>query len=136
VDTVLFAGGFKGNCSKCGKYGHKCAEGRSTKDVAAVAQGYNPHTKPTGGLYCIYCKKPGHTKDRCFKLQNKKAGGGNYRPGGGPNRPGLGGHESAEVVLTVVECFASWFVYGESSTRADSTIFPLSKLVDFSTGRI
>jgi hypothetical protein len=106
VDTVLYAGGFKGKCSKCGKYGHKRAECRSspTKDVAAMAQGNGPQTK-AGGLYCTYCKKPGHTKDRCFKLQNKKAGGGTYRPGG-PNRTGSGGHDTAEVVLTVVECYS------------------------------
>jgi hypothetical protein len=106
-DTVLFAGVFKGKCSKCGKYGHKRTECKSTKDVAAVAQGKGPHTKSFGGLYCTYCKKPGHTKDRCFKLQNKQSGGGgNYRPGGGPPLPSSGGHDTAEVVLTVVECYS------------------------------
>ena len=67
-EVGLFAGGFKGKCNNCGKWGHK-----------AVNCPDKNQDKPSGngdgkgkGKFCKFCRKPGHTIDQCWKLQNKK----------------------------------------------------------------
>ena len=101
-DTVLYAGGFKGKCSKCGKYGHRRSACRSTggSNGHSTTPGSDRKPPPSGGssIVCGYCKKPGHTKEQCYKLQNKRGGNGHG------NNAGSGG-DKAEVVLTVVETY-------------------------------
>jgi hypothetical protein len=51
-EAALFAGGFKGRCHQCGKYGHKVAD--------------------CGNLFCRYCKKDGHVIKDCPSLKAKE----------------------------------------------------------------
>jgi Reverse transcriptase (RNA-dependent DNA polymerase)/gag-polypeptide of LTR copia-type len=82
-DVALFGGGFKGNCHKCGKRGHKSANCKSSEKGNAKK---GDDKKPTSGnsgsteskpdmsnVSCNYCKEKGHMKDTCPKLAAKKA---------------------------------------------------------------
>jgi hypothetical protein len=51
-EAALFAGGFKGRCHQCGKYGHKVADCEN--------------------LFCRYCKKDGHVIKDCPSLKAKE----------------------------------------------------------------
>jgi hypothetical protein len=62
-EAALFAGGFKGRCHQCGKYGHKVAD--------------------CGNLFCRYCKKDGHTIKDCSSLKAKEERELLFRPGTG-----------------------------------------------------
>ena len=68
-ETALFAGGFKGKCNNCGKYGHKA------KDCHDKARGKGKDGKKNQARKfngkCNYCGKPGHMAKDCFK--KKKA---------------------------------------------------------------
>jgi gag-polypeptide of LTR copia-type/C2H2 zinc-finger len=106
AETMLYAGGFKGQCGKCGKYGHKrrdCPERK--KDVANVMttpnnNGGNGNNNKQQRVVCSYCKKPGHTRQQCFKLQRQ-----NNNNGGGGRTSHGNQSDKAEVVLTVVEMY-------------------------------
>jgi hypothetical protein len=95
-DTVLFAGGFKGKCNHCGKYGHKSAacrlkqnstsggsknttnnKGNSNQSTSSVST----MTKTMTGV-CNYCKKTGHWKNDCPVLKAKQASGTSGNGGG------------------------------------------------------
>jgi gag-polypeptide of LTR copia-type len=82
-DVALFGGGFKGNCNKCGKRGHKAVNCKSGEKGNAKK---GDDKKPTSGnsgsteskpdmsnVSCNYCKDKGHMKDTCPKLAAKKA---------------------------------------------------------------
>jgi hypothetical protein len=77
-DVALFGGGFKGNCNKCGKRGHKavnCKSGKKGQDKKpASGNSGSTESKPDmSNLSCNYCKEKGHMKDTCPKLAAKKA---------------------------------------------------------------
>jgi Zinc knuckle len=122
-DTVLFAGGFKGKCNHCGKYGHKLAacrlkqnngggggsnnnnttnnKGNSNQSTSSVST----MTKTTTGV-CNYCKKTGHWKNECPVLKAKQArgtGGNNNNSRTGSTQPS----ERAEVALIMIEKYTA-----------------------------
>ena len=76
-ETALFAGGFKGKCNNCGKYGHRARDcrdrdkknnnnnNRNNRNDRKL-QGRENDKKPFNGK-CHYCKKEGHMAKDCFK---------------------------------------------------------------------
>jgi enhancing lycopene biosynthesis protein 2 len=118
-DVLLYAGGFKGKCNNCGKYGHKSAACRSKQNGTVGGGGTTTgsnnnnrnsssnrststvstftNTQVGGNSVCNYCKKTGHWKNQCSVLKAKQASG----TGGGNSTTQQS--ERAEVVLTVVE---------------------------------
>jgi gag-polypeptide of LTR copia-type len=90
-DVALYGGGgFKGNCNKCGKRGHKgvdCkadaksgkgndknkkgqSQGQSQSQSQSQGQGQVNHN---ANVICNYCKAVGHMKVTCPKLAQKNA---------------------------------------------------------------
>jgi hypothetical protein len=95
-DKVLYAGGFKGKCNNCGKYGHKSAacwlklngnvggggattnsntnknnsSNRSTSTFSTIT-----NTQVGGNSVWNYCKKTGHWKNQCPVMKAKQASG-------------------------------------------------------------
>ena len=63
----LFAGGFKGKCHNCGRYGHKKADCKEAKKVG----GWKGQR---GGqrLFCIYCIERDHTVENCPKVKERE----------------------------------------------------------------
>jgi hypothetical protein len=78
-DVALFGGGFKGNCNKCGKRGHKAVDCKSKakkgedKKPASGNSGSTESKPDMSNVSCNYCKEKGHMKDTCPKLAAKKA---------------------------------------------------------------
>ena len=75
----LFAGGFKGKCHNCGKYGHKksqCWELNGGKRGGSGKGGGGG--RGNGGnnreetRTCFYCKQKGHISFNCPKLKARK----------------------------------------------------------------
>jgi gag-polypeptide of LTR copia-type len=130
-ERALFAGGFKGKCTSCGKYGHKGYECRSNpnnnnanRSVTSNSNNGNRFqsgnsvagnsTASATNMICNYCKKGGHWKSDCPVLKARGGYNPNHRPNGnsgggsnGGNNGGGGRNERAEVVLTVVEKFTA-----------------------------
>ena len=65
-ETALFAGGFKGKCNKCGRYGHKAKDCRSNSNGNSSGNNNNNGSRKFNGE-CHYCGKKGHMKKDCFK---------------------------------------------------------------------
>lgn len=76
-ETALFAGGFKGKCHSCGKFGHRArdcslkANNAATKTTSdgAIENSKNDKDKD---IQCFYCKKKGHRIADCLKLKKKE----------------------------------------------------------------
>ena len=70
-ETALFAGGFKGKCNNCGKFGHKSKDCRDKKGNKNGKGKNNDKNKDSDSKpfkwNCHYCKKPGHKAQDCFK---------------------------------------------------------------------
>ena len=75
---------FKGKCHRCGVYGHKGADCRSS---GADGSGNGGNGDSGGGgkgrIICHYCKKPGHKVSECRKKKRDQQQGGNNGNGGG-----------------------------------------------------
>ena len=82
-ETALFAGGFKGRCHNCGKYGHKSVDCRDKNN-----SGGGGGDTGGGGFQgkCYKCHKKGHKARDCMKGKNNESGDSG---------------EIAEVALTV-----------------------------------
>ena len=90
----LFAGGFKGKCHKCGKYGHKardCREGSGGGRGNGAGGGSN-FKKFKENRTCYYCKEKGHIARDCPKLKAKK------------NEQAMSAIGNDDVVLTCLMC--------------------------------
>jgi gag-polypeptide of LTR copia-type/Zinc knuckle len=95
-DVTLYAGGFKGKCNNCGKYGHKADQCRSGSGGRGGRGGCGDQSGGRGGsaghgsgangsgsnqanhnanVVCNYCKEKGHMKYLCPKLELKNGGG-------------------------------------------------------------
>ena len=71
-EHALFSGQFKGKCRNCGQIGHKsfqCKNRASNNGGNNGNNGYNGNT--TAPNYCVYCRKTGHIKKNCFKLNRR-----------------------------------------------------------------
>ena len=70
-ETAFFAGGFKGKCNHCGKWGHKAAK------CPDKARNQNGGSGSGGGggfkFKCYYCHKTGHKASECLKKRADKA---------------------------------------------------------------
>jgi len=76
-ETALFAGGFKGKCNSCGKFGHRARDcrnkGTSSASQPSVKQTNISNTKNGDKeIECFYCKKKGHRIADCLKLKKKE----------------------------------------------------------------
>ena len=75
---------FKGKCHRCGVYGHKGADCRSS---GADGGGNGGNGDGGGGgkgrIICHYCKKPEHKVSECRKKKRDQQQGGNNGNGGG-----------------------------------------------------
>ena len=67
-DTALLAGKFKGRCRKCGKFGHKAAQCKSTTSNSNLQNTNNGNNRFNDK--CYICGRYGHTKAECW--YNKK----------------------------------------------------------------
>ena len=86
-ERALFTTQYKGNCRNCGKLGHQSSQCRSKM----VKDDKNE-------FICNYCKKPGHYKANCFKLQRKNQEGSGNHVG---TRNGIAG-SATDVVLNTM----------------------------------
>ena len=67
-ETALYAGGFKGRCNNCGKYGHKAADCRDKDSGGGGGENKNNGSNNNGGGFkgkCFNCGKVGHRKKDC-----------------------------------------------------------------------
>ena len=106
-ETALFAGGFKGRCHNCGKYGHKAANCKEKKDSEGGGGGGNNQSNSNGNGFkgkCYKCKKTGHKVKDC--PENEKSGN----------------DDTAEVALTAMEfgdCYDHEMTEGARVTLSD-----------------
>ena len=72
-ETALFAGGFKGRCHNCGKYGHKASDckDKSSSGDEGNSNGNNTHGSGFTGR-CYKCKEKGHKASECPKKKNNE----------------------------------------------------------------
>ena len=93
-EHALFSGQFKGKCRNCGQVGHKSFQ---CKNRGMNNGGNNGNSSV--GIFCTYCRKPGHDKKNCFKLKRKE--GRNNHPSNNNNGNGnRQNYESQDVVFT------------------------------------
>ena len=98
-ETALFAGGYKGKCFACGKFGHRAKDcngnknnssnnskissnnnnkNSAHKDNKNPMENHSNRSKNNGNnerdrnTECFYCKKKGHRIANCFKLKQKE----------------------------------------------------------------
>ena len=60
----LFAGGFKGRCHNCGKFGHKAVDCTEPKKIDG--------RKGQGDEFYRYCRSKDHTIENCPKVTKKE----------------------------------------------------------------
>jgi hypothetical protein len=63
-EEALFIGKFKGKCQNCEQVEHKSFQ---CKNLSNHNGGNNGNGN--GENFCLYCRKPGHNKNSCFKLK-------------------------------------------------------------------
>jgi hypothetical protein len=78
-EMAFFGGQFKGKCRNCGKIGHKSFHCKNRGNQ----NGNNNGGNSTGGIFCNYCRKPGHVKQNCLKLKKRdsRLNNNNFNPG-------------------------------------------------------
>ena len=67
-NAALFAGGFKGKCNSCGRWGHKkinCPDNKDNDNKESGNTQNSNNGRFTGN--CFYCKKRGHRLSKCRK---------------------------------------------------------------------
>ena len=126
-ETALFAGGYKGKCYACGKFGHRAKDcrgnnnsnnnngknnsgGNNTKNnsrsenVTTGRQGNNENDERDKNIECFYCKKKGHRIANCLKLKQKdQANLGIGGPRGESNNNSKSDDDKSDVGLGVIE---------------------------------
>ncbi len=75
--TALFAGGLKGKCNSCAKFGHCARDCRSKGTTSQHRSGNKTDTITSNDnsdeeIVCLYCKKKGHRIADCLKLKKKE----------------------------------------------------------------
>ena len=139
-ETALFAGGYKGKCFSCGKFGHRARDCRHNKNSNNNNTNNNSNnnnnsnaTKQTNengsderdkNIECYYCKKKGHRIADCWKLKkkNEQANIGIDATNGGERTD----DEKSNVGLGMIEGIPSEFAFskidhgGENIFIADS----------------
>jgi len=95
--------GFKGECRKCGKYGHKavnCRQKDNNKDNNSKSSNSNSNNKNEKGKgfsgKCNYCGIRGHKEEKCWKKHGKPDDAANMA-NNDDNK------DRAEVILTAKE---------------------------------
>jgi hypothetical protein len=98
-ETALFAGGYKGKCHSCGKFGHRAKDCRGntnsnnknnnggsdsrnnarSENVTTGNQGGNGNNERDKNIECFYCKRKGHRIANCLKLKQKTSNVGSFR---------------------------------------------------------
>jgi len=73
-NEIAYFAGFKGNCNKCGKYGHKGVDCRSSNNNDT---GHNKSDNlPNSNIKCYYCGSRGHVKPNCELMKAHEEGKG------------------------------------------------------------
>ena len=138
-ETALFAGGYKGKCYSCGKFGHRAkdcrgnnsnnnnnAKGKSggnnshnnarNENVTTGKQGENENNERDKNIECFYCKKKGHRIANCLKLKQKdQANLGIGGPSGESHNNSKSDDDTSDVGLGVIEDIA--LVEGSSKRK-------------------
>jgi hypothetical protein len=92
-EQFLFNGQFKGKCPNCGQVEHKSFQYKNRSNHNGENNGNG-----TGTNFCLYCRKPGHDKKRCFKLKKKE--GQNDHASNFNGNADWRNYESHDVVFT------------------------------------
>ena len=94
-DQALFTTKFKGRCNKCGKFGHKAKDCRSTSDT------HQGKTKKFTGK-CHHCRKMGHKEADCWAKHGKPTDNANTAE----ERGTVDVNDDNNIALISVEDFA------------------------------